>query len=331
MKRIVDQAIYEKHVSQENKNLVKDFLIEKKSQGKAASTLQQYHWDLRIILFLLHQHFENKNLIELTRKDIRNLSIIFQELGMSNARVNGLMSALRSALEFCADDDDYDYEFNVGSRVRGLPKNPVREITFITEEQIEWLIDELLEQEKYMLATYLALSYYSAARKNEVYQVQKEELTERYFTNVVRGKRGKKFRLYYNPRVQKCIRLYIEQRGKDTIPDLFVRVYKNGERKLLNKSAFNYWCKIFAKMLCEKEGKEYKINPHCFRHSRLDNLKVQGVPLEKLKSLANHSDISTTQSYLKRQERRGYCRYFRNGSKLLCSLKGGLINARTKT
>ncbi|MCU5159919.1 integrase, partial [Bacillus pacificus] len=26
MKRIVDQAIYEKHVSQENKNLVKDFL-----------------------------------------------------------------------------------------------------------------------------------------------------------------------------------------------------------------------------------------------------------------------------------------------------------------
>ncbi|KMQ28762.1 integrase, partial [Bacillus cereus] len=272
MKRIVDQVIYEKHVSQENKNLVKDFLIEKKAQGKAASTLQQYHWDLRIILFLLHQHFENKNLIELTRKDIRNLSIIFQELGMSNARVNGLMSALRSALEFCADDDDYDYEFNVGSRVRGLPKNPVREITFITEEQIEWLIDELLEQEKYMLATYLALSYYSAARKNEVYQVQKEELTERYFTNVVRGKRGKKFRLYYNPRVQKCIRLYIEQRGKDAIPDLFVRVYKNGERKLLNKSAFNYWCKIFAKMLNEKEGKEYKINPHCFRHSRLDNL-----------------------------------------------------------
>ncbi|MED2104580.1 site-specific integrase, partial [Bacillus thuringiensis] len=85
MKRIVDQVIYEKHVSQENKNLVKDFLIEKKSQGKAASTLQQYSWDLRIILFLIHEHFENKKLIDLTRKDIRNLSIIFQEMGMSNA------------------------------------------------------------------------------------------------------------------------------------------------------------------------------------------------------------------------------------------------------
>ncbi|MED2213228.1 site-specific integrase, partial [Bacillus thuringiensis] len=67
MKRIVNQAIYEKYVSQENKNLVKDFLIEKKAQGKAASTLQQYNWDLRIILFLIHEHFENKKLIDLTR------------------------------------------------------------------------------------------------------------------------------------------------------------------------------------------------------------------------------------------------------------------------
>lgn len=42
VKRIVNQEIYEKYVSQGNKNLVKDFLIEKKAQGKAASTLQQY-------------------------------------------------------------------------------------------------------------------------------------------------------------------------------------------------------------------------------------------------------------------------------------------------
>ena len=109
--------------------------------------------------------------------------------------------------------------------------------------------------------------------------------------------------------MQKCIRLYINQRGKDTIPDLFVRVYRNGERRTLNKSVFNYWCKIFAKMLYEKEGKEYKINPHCFRHSRLDNLKVQGVPLEKLKSLANHSDISTTESYLKIEVKKILQRY----------------------
>ncbi|CAM4363420.1 integrase [Bacillus manliponensis] len=316
MKRIVDSVIYETHVSRFNKNLVKDFLIEKKSQGKAKSTLQQYKWDLRIILYLVYQHFENKQLVDLNRKDIRNLCIIFQEMGMSNARVNGLMSALRSTLEFCADDDDYLYEFNVGSRVKGLPKNPVREITFILEEDINWLIDELVNQERYMLATYLSLSYYSAARKNEVYQVQKEALGERYYTNRVRGKRSKKFRLYYNDKVQECIKLYLNQRGKDTIPGLFVRVYKNGARRPVHKSAFNYWCEIFSKMLHAKNGQEVHVNPHCFRHSRLDNLKVQGVPLEKLKSLANHSDISTTQSYLKERNEEDIAEIFKMDPKL---------------
>ena len=130
MKRIVDPEIYEKYVNSDNKNLIRDFLIEKKAQGKAKSTLKQYEWDLRIILFLIYQHFDNKNITELTRKDIRNLCIVFQEMDMSNARVNGLMSALRSALEFCADDDDYEYEFNIGSRVKGLPKIQFKKLHF---------------------------------------------------------------------------------------------------------------------------------------------------------------------------------------------------------
>ncbi|WP_144561444.1 tyrosine-type recombinase/integrase [Bacillus mycoides] len=298
MKRIVDKKIYDEFVSQDNKNLVKDFLIEKKAQGRAASTLKQYQWDLRIVLYLVYKHFNNKNLTELTRKDIRNLCIVFQEMNVSNARVNGLMSALRSALEFCADDDDYEYEFNIGSRVKGLPKNPVREIIFLKEEQIEWLLDELTKKNRILIAVYLAISYYSAARKNEVHQVLKDGLTERYYTNTVIGKRSKKFRLYYNDRTRLLITKYLQERGEDSLPHLFVRIYNNGEKKVVQKNTFNYWCDVMAGMLSKREGKVITINPHAFRHSRLDNLREQGVPLEKLKSLANHSDISTTESYL---------------------------------
>lgn len=117
----------------------------------------------------------------------------------------------------------------------------LNKITFLTEDQIKWLIEELVARKEYLQAVYLSLSYYSAARKNEVYQVLKAGLADRYYTNIVRGKRNKLFRLYY---------------GEET-------------RQL-----------------------------HCFRHSRLENLNRQGVPIEKLKSLANHSDISTTASYL---------------------------------
>jgi len=298
VRRIVDFDVFDKYVNPDNKTLAKDFLIEKRSQGKSETTISGYRSDMNIILYLIYQHFDNKVLTELTRKDIRNLSIIFQEMGMSNARVNRLMSTLRSCLEFVSDDDDYDYEFNVGSRVKGLPKVPVREITFLTHEQIEWLIDEALKKNKTIMAMYLALSYYSAKRKSEVHQVIKAGLTERYFTNKVKGKGNKQFRLYYNDRVRGIIRQYLEERGPDDIPDLFVKVFKNGEKKPVTKHAFSYWCECFTKWLSEREGRLIKINPHCFRHSRLQNAKEEGIPLEKLKSLANHSDVSTTEAYL---------------------------------
>jgi integrase/recombinase XerD len=298
VRKIVDYDVFKRHVNPDNKTLAKDFLIEKRSQGKSDTTISGYRNDMNIILYMVYQHFDNKMLTDLTRKDIRNLSIIFQEMGMSNARVNRLMSTLRSCLEFCADDDDYEYEFNVGSRVKGLPKVPVREITFLEHEQVEWLIDEALRRKKTMMAMYLALSYYSAKRKSEVHQVLKDGLTEKYFTNIVKGKGSKKFRLYYNDRVRDIIRQYLEERGPDDIPHLFVKVYKNGDKRVVTKHAYAYWCQCFSKWLSDREGRNIPINPHCFRHSRLENLRQQGIPIEKLKTLANHSDISTTESYL---------------------------------
>lgn len=294
----MDYDVFDKYVNPDNKTLAADFLIEKRSQGCSDKTIPGYRNDMNIILYMVYQHFDNKLLTDLTRKNIRNLSILFQEMEMGNARINRLMSTLRSALEFCADDDDYDYEFNVGSRVKGLPKIPIREITFLSEEQIEWLIDETLKRQKYLMSVYLSLSYYSAKRKSEVQQVLKKNLTERYFTNMVKGKGGKKFRLYYNDRVRDIIRLYMQKRGNDEIPELFVRVFKNGKRRAVTKHSFDYWCKCFSRWLSEYEGKTIPINPHCFRHSRLENLRKQGIPIEKLKTLANHSNISTTESYL---------------------------------
>lgn len=298
MKRIVDYAVYETAVNTYNKQMIKDFLIEKRSQGRAKSTLDAYNGDLKIISYLVYKNFDNKKLIELTRKDIRNLMVLFQELDMSNSRANGVMSALRSCLEFCADDDDYEYEFNVGSRVKGLPKKKVREITFLSDEEIKWVTDQFVNQGDFLFSAYIMLSYESAGRKNEVYQVKKETVVDHYYTNVVNGKRGKTFRLFYTDRTKEIISAYLEQRGKDLIPDLFVRLYKNGKRDMINKQTFNYWCKIAARMLSEQEGKIIKINPHCLRHSRLENLSRKGVPLEQLKVLAHHTDISTTESYL---------------------------------
>jgi integrase/recombinase XerD len=296
MRKIVDKSEYEREVNQENKQILEDFLIEMQSQGKAESTLLQYRNDLRIISYLIHKHFGNKRFTDMSRKEIRNLSILFRDMGMSNARVNRIMSALRSTLEFCADDDDYDYDFNVGSRVKGLPRVKVREITFLTQEQVDWLLRNLMESKRYLMASYLSLSYYSAKRKGEIIQVMKDGILDRFYTNTVQGKGGDRFKVYYNETTRDILKKYLEQRGDDDLPELFVRVYTT-RRFAVTTYSFDNWCKYFSDLLSRREGRLVKINPHCFRHSRLENLRKEGVSIEKLKSLANHKSIATTESY----------------------------------
>ena len=71
------------------------------------------------------------------------------------------------------------------------------------------------------------------------------------------------------------------------------------------------WFMYMRKVLADIEGTEIEFNVHSLRHSGLQNLSdgshyickklgmENGFPVEKLRLLANHSDISTTSGYLK--------------------------------
>lgn len=313
--KIVDPIEYEIKISKENKLLVKDFLQEKKAQGKKPKTLYQYKKDMEIILTMIYREFDNKSLLDLTRKDIRSLSLMFQDMGMSNARVNRLMSCLRSALDYFVDDDELDYENNVGKKIKGLPKEPVREIVFLEDEWIYKLKDELIKRGDILIALFLMLGYISAARKNEILQVQKEGLTERLYTNFVIGKRGKKFKLYYDNDVQNLIKQYLELRGEDNIPELFVHLFKTG-KKVVKYGTINTWCEYMSKILSEILNENIRFNAHALRHSRLENLSTGRnkngikVDLNDLQILANHSDPGTTKSYIQDHKEESLGRIF---------------------
>jgi site-specific recombinase XerD len=185
-------------VNKENKNLMEDFLTELKSQKKKDSTLKQYRNDLRIVLIYILKEHNNKSILQLNKKHFRNMSLwLSGELNLSNARCNRLMSAVRSMLDFAENDDDYEYEINFAKKVKGLPREEVREIHFLSDEIIIKLREYLREHKEYQKMCLLDLAYDSAGRRNELFQVKKEDLLEKNNTNIVIGKRGKKFPLIY--------------------------------------------------------------------------------------------------------------------------------------
>ena len=228
---------------------------------------------------------------------------------MSNARINRLMSALRSMLEFGSNEEDYEdeLEINYAQKVKGLQKEKVREIIFLTDEEIEYIYTRLIEEEKYQQALLCALMYDSAGRRKECFQVTKDSITDdSNFTNQVVGKRNKKFKLMYHGRTKSAMKLLMENRGNDDIESLWTTTV-DGKLVPASYETLYAWVISWRKILAEKfEYKEF--NPHSFRHSCANNLENgthyvskelnKKFELFQIQKLMNHSDISTTQSYL---------------------------------
>lgn len=297
-------------VNKENKNIMEDFLEEYKQQKKKKSTIDQYKNDIRIVLIYILKELNNKCILELSKKDFRRFNLWLQDKGMSAARVNRMMSATRSMLAFCEDDDDYDYDLNVATKVKGLPKEEVREIYFLTNEQVTIIREELKKRGDYIKMLLLDLAYDSGARRNELYQVKKEGLLDRNNTNIVTGKRGKKFPLIYFSRTKESLKLYLEQRGDDDIESLWVKVQSSGERKEVSYETIYEWFVYMSKVLKELTGEDIPFNVHSLRHSCLQALSdgthyvlkelgKEKMELSELKILVNHSNVATTESYLK--------------------------------
>jgi hypothetical protein len=129
-------------------------------------------------------------------------------------------------------------------------------------------------------------------------------------TNKVIGKRRKVFSLIYFSGTKECAKLWLQQRGEDSIDSMWIVGSGENIREADSSNIYD-WFMYIRKVLSEIEGKQIDINVHSLRHDSLENYNTgdhyvckelgmeKGFPIEKLKLIANHSDISTTSNYLK--------------------------------
>ena len=303
-------------VNKENKKIMEDFLQEYKQRKMSKGTISGYRNDLRIIMIYILRELDNRCVLDLKKKDFRNLSLYFtEECEMSAARTNRLKSAINSLLTFCEDDDDYEYKINYAKKVRGIPKSRVKDDDddfFFTYDEFIKVRDILVKKEKWQLACLWSIGFDSAARRNELFQVQKHGLLDGNKTNIVVGKRGKKFPLIYLDDTREIIRKYLEWRGDDDIDSLWIKGSGDHKEPISDPNVLYDRIVSISKILSEVRGEPCNIFTHTLRHSRLECLS-QGTdlrlldengnpkkfPLEQIQVFAHHSEPSTTQSYLK--------------------------------
>ena len=303
------------HINIENKDIVQDFLEEYQQRKMKASTIKQYENDLRIINIFVKRFCGNRNLLELGKRDFRKLSIwLSDDLKMSNARVNRVMSCCRSMLSYIEDSDEYEYDINQAQKIKGLPKEPVRtdeDSFFMTFDQIIRVKEKLLEMGEIQLALLHMIMFDSGARRNEIAQIKKYNLLNSNKTNAVIGKRGKIFPLIYLDDTKELIRLWLDKRGEDNVESLWIVGSGDKKREASYEMIYDWVLKI-REILSEIEGKQMNIFPHSYRHSRCECLlqgedkrilDKDGIPkkfsLEQVQVYLHHSDPKTTLDYSK--------------------------------
>ncbi|MBL4950981.1 hypothetical protein JK635_01845 [Neobacillus sp. YIM B02564] len=302
-------------VNEENKIMIEDYLEEYRSRKIKDSTLKQYFNDLRIVMIYILRKLQNKSILELNKKDFRRFNLyLTEQLGVGNARANRMMSAVRSMLTYIEDDDDYEYENNHAKKVRGLPKDPIRtneDDFFLSFDQVMKLREELIKRDRLQDAVLLMVIFDSAARRNEVFQIQKHGLINSNRANEVIGKRGKKYKPVYLNDTRDLIAKYLEERGDDNIDSLWISGKGNNKRSISYNTIYDRIVSI-SKVLSEIEGKKIEFFPHSLRHSRIECLlqgedlrildkdgKPKKFTLEEVQIFVNHSDPKTTLSYAK--------------------------------
>jgi integrase len=213
-------------------------------------------------------------------------------------------------MDYAESDDDLDYQNNAVRKVKGLSAEPVREIVFLSDDLILRLRDRLTERAEYQKSALLMLAYDSAGRRGELALVEKGSFLSapKNSTNKVKGKGKKSFTLLYFSGTQKAVESWLRVRGADDIESLWV-IGTGANKRAANTDNLYQWFTEMRPLITELGGPGEDFTPHSMRHSALTNygdgshyvcreLGRTGFPIEKLRLIAHHDSVGTTQSYL---------------------------------
>ena len=301
-----------------NRNMVQEYLDNQ--TDLSVKTKIAYKSGLRIFFYWVKQNLNNKSFLDIKKKEyVRYLNWITNR-GLSDSAIKFKKSSVSSFCNYVMMmyEDEYPTfrNFTVGLKVVKTgyvyPKEPLTPDEYIT------LCEELEKREEWQKLAYLVFTYSTGCRRAESRQLlkevvdypakerkikivdedgnEKEAISKSYQTHTIRCKGssvvGKPRKLKFGEDAMQWMKKWLEVRGEDDCPYMFVVKYKNGKTRQVGEDTFNGWCKKFEKIIGRR------CYPHQFRESRATNIVVyEHKSAEVAQKLLGHNDVSTTKNH----------------------------------
>lgn len=312
-------------VNKFNRDMVSDYLSNQTHLSQ--KSLIGYSSALKIFFWWVKQNLKDKDCIEIKKKEFLRYMNWMANRGLSDSAIKfkkSSVSALNKFIENFYEDDYPLFKNYVTSDMRVPQTGKVHEKKPMTPDEINYLCSELEKREDWEKLAYVKFSYSTGCRRAEARQLLKEVVNyepKRKMVNIIgedgierevesisykthdirckgRSRAGKIRKLQFGEDVMNLIKKWLDVRGDDDCPYVFVIKQKNGNTRQVSESTFNDWCSgLFTEIMGER------VNPHRFRMSRATNLIVEEHrPLETAQKLLGHESSETTQIYVIKED-----------------------------
>ncbi len=152
----------------------------------------------------------------------------------------------------------------------------------LTKKELFFLVDNVKNYRDNLIIRFL---YDTAARISEMTNLKLKDIDLETGEVQLLGKGRKPRTVYFQKKTSELLKEHLDENKITNPNDLVFKI-----------KPVSVWYNL------KKYGKDYlsrDLHPHMFRHSRLQHMADEGVDSFAIKSYAGHSDISTTQIYVK--------------------------------
>lgn len=283
-----------KQINPETLKLFQKYQIDMSIRDLSENTILQYNSDLMQWFIYMYNNQFNLSVLEAKDEDLEEYYYWRKQQGNNVNRQKRVMASISAFYKFLRKKK-LIVESPVEFIERPKAGQPITVQTYLTKEQVQLMREKLQEHGDIQLQAYAFVSLTTMARVNAVANLRWEQINwdERIFSNVLE-KEGKIVELSFSEETKGYLEKLVQYRKDNEINDygwVFISPYVS-ENKPINNGTLNDWCKVIGQMIGEPT-----LHCHDFRHSFATLLKNEGVNLEDVSVMLNHSGTDVTKKF----------------------------------
>lgn len=282
------------HINPETLKLFQKYQIDMSIRDLSVNSVEAYNADLRQWFIFMYDNQFNLSVLEATEDDLTEYYYWRKQHGNNVNRQKRVMASISAFYKFLRKKKLIK-ESPVEFIDRPKAGQPITVQTYLTKEQVQLMREKLEEYGDIQLQVYAFLSLTTMARVNAIANLKWDQIdfNERTCNNVLE-KEGKIVELSFSKETKEYLEKLIQYRKENNINDhgwLFITPYVTDDKPIRN-STLNEWCKKIGNMIGIPT-----LHPHDFRHSYATLLKNEGVSLEDVSTMLNHSGTDVTKKF----------------------------------